>query len=181
MRYAQQFASELRFARAAALLPQARLGASEFVADFPASISGLSWLLYHAFPEQVAPSPRVGPYRIFKGLAEYYNLSGALGPDEGYVCLYVARAQALCQLRVLSFLAPGISRRNRAMITRVADEGPAACFRNMCRLSKPEVLRPPQSGGLRGFNAVLDTVVGLPAFGAAKNSDGASLRTSACP
>ena len=103
-------------------------------------------------------------------------MSEAWESDEGYVYQYVYqnvdRAEALRQLLVRFWWALAICRRNRATMTRVIAEGPAACSRNMCSGSKPDALRPPRSGGPWGFSPVLDNVVSFTALGVAKSSDG---------
>ena len=90
---------------------------------------------------------------------------------------FASRAHALRQVSARSSLLPAISRRNRAMMARVAAEALAVsklevCIRNMCRGSKLEVPRPPRSGGPRGFNALFGNVAGVSVLGFVKNSDG---------
>ena len=63
---------------------------------------------------------------------------GALWDYDVYVYQGAARAQALRPLLVRFWLAPPISRRNRAMLTNVAAEGLAVCLKMIRRGSKPE-------------------------------------------
>ena len=124
---------ELVFARVSSRLFRARPRALAFAADCPASCSDPAWSPYRASPVEVVPSLHAGQFRLFEGLVEFKDLSAVLWSDEGYVCEYAARAQALRRLLVPFRAAAVISRRNRAIMTLEAFEGLAACSKVMCR------------------------------------------------
>ena len=91
--------------------------------------------------------------------------------DEGYAYQYAARDQALRQLLVRFWLAPAISRRGCAMMTRVVVGEFAVCFKLMRRGSRPDVARSPSSDGPWGYGALLGNAPGHTVFGVVETYD----------
>ena len=68
-------------------------------------------------------------------------------------------------------MAPAVSRLGRALMTQVIAEGLAVCLKMMRLTFRPKLPREVSSCGLCGCNTVLRDVVGVAAFGIARNFD----------
>ena len=106
----------------------------------------------------------VRPHRFAESAPTPYLLRGALG-GKGFAYQFAARAAALvCPLASVR-ITPTASYRNRAMLAEIITRAFEVCDRKTaCGYADNQWVAPSGPSGW-GFNSVLDTVVGLLAFG----------------
>ena len=104
------------------------------------------------------------PYLAVPGWRiDWGDLASGLYSGDGFA--YRGRAKALCQLLAQVWLAPAVSRRNRAVVTEVAAPAFTVRFKVMVVGSRPQPLCEQPSDSSWRYNTALDNVADMVAFG----------------